>query len=82
MSRLVKNKSPRMFPMNYTYRIEYVENFDVKIFIENDHHRDLLAVREDRLANFEKLFYLSEQEKMSLNRIRKWLKENHPELLL
>lgn len=68
--------------MNYTYRIEYVESFDAKIFIENDHHRDLLAVREDRLANFEKLFYLSEQEKMSLNRIRKWLKENHPELLL
>lgn len=68
--------------MNYTYRIEYVENFDVKIFIEKDHYRDLLAVREDRLANFEQLFYLSKQEKMSLNRIRMWLKENHPELLL
>ena len=68
--------------MNYTYRIEHIKLFDVYSFIESDNHRDLLAVREDRLANFEELFYLSEQEKASLDRIRKWIKENHQELMI
>ena len=68
--------------MNYTYRIEHIKLFDLYSFIESDHHRDLLAVREDRLHNFTELFYLSEQEKQSYHRIIKWVKDNHTEFLL
>lgn len=68
--------------MNYTYRIEHIKLFDLYSFIERDNHRDLLAVREDRLHNFTELFYLSEQEKHSYHRIIKWVKDNHTEFLL
>ena len=71
-----------MVAMNYTYRIEHSELFDLYSFIERDNHRDLLAVREDRLHNFTELFYLSEQEKQSYHRIIKWVKDNHTEFLL
>lgn len=68
--------------MNYTYRTEYVESLKKRCFIESDHQRDLLAVREDHLINFKNFFHLNKHEKESYDRIIKWIKENCPEYLI
>lgn len=68
--------------MKYYYRIEYIESLKKICFVERDHQRDLLAVREDLLIDFKNFFHLDKHEKESYDRIIKWIKENYPEYLI
>lgn len=79
---MVTRKSSGIPNMKYTYRFEHVKLLNKKCFIESDDKRDLLAVREDQIHDFNKFYYLNKHEKESYNRIKEWLKENHPEYLI
>jgi hypothetical protein len=68
--------------MKYYYRIEHIELFNKKCFIESNHQNDLLAVREDHLINFKEFFHLEKHEKQSYDRIKKWVEDNYPEYLI
>jgi len=74
-----KRKSSRIHDMKYSYRIitinqsviEYINDFssfiwDVKLLANNE----------------EKIKIESKIESKSFNRTKKWLQENHPELLI
>lgn len=79
---MVNRKLSGISNMKYYYRIEYIESLKKICFVERDHQRDLLAVREDQILNFKDLFYLNKHEKQSYDRIIKWIKNNYPEYLI
>ena len=76
---MVKREPSRINAMNYRYKIDLNPEYPYIQEIENSSSKCINWKLEEIMLGENEIYDLYQN---SWNRVRKWLKENHPELLL